>query len=165
MERIDLLDKYIFGELSSEERKEVEYRLDTDDEFSSEFEIYKLCVRGIRKEVEQDNFDFLQAMKGISKQGLNRAIGREITSISREQLLEQLRGKLQSRTKTDESLSGIAALSAGSTDDDELEIAKEETENEVVNLSVDHPKKDNFKQITTVFIIVLLLALILSLFI
>lgn len=163
MERIDLFDKYIFGELSSEEREEMERRLKTDDELASEVEVYKLCVSGIRKEAEQDNADFFQAMKGISPKGLAGAIGREVAPISREQLIEQLRGKLQASAEENETLSGMAALSANSTEDDELEIPTE-VKKDAVQPQVQSPKKDNFRLITIIFIVVLLLSLVLSLF-
>lgn len=130
----------------------------------SEFEVYKLCLTGIRKEAEQDNADFLHAMKEISRQELSEVIGRKVAPISREELIEQLRGKLQTREMGGEALSGMAALSAGSLSDDEFDIPLKENGDDPRKVSDNRPKKDYFRLITIIFIVVLLLSLILGLF-
>lgn len=75
MDRIDLFDKYIMGELSSEESANFKLNLNQDQELSQDFSIYLATVRGICLEAEQNNRDFGDALKHISKKELLRAIG------------------------------------------------------------------------------------------
>lgn len=75
MENIDLFDRYINGELSPKEKEEFDARLKTDRNLRSEFRIYSTAVVGICREAEQDNKDFGEALKRISKDDLLSIIG------------------------------------------------------------------------------------------
>lgn len=75
MDNIDRFDDFINGKLSDEERREFEDKLKTDKEFASDFKLYCLTVIGISREAEQDNRDFGEAMKRISKEELSAIIG------------------------------------------------------------------------------------------
>lgn len=75
MEKIDLFDKYIKGELSDNERIEFDDKLSSDNEFATEFSVYCAIVRGVCQEAEQDNLDFGIAMKNITKEQLREIIG------------------------------------------------------------------------------------------
>lgn len=76
MDRIDLFDKYIKGELSSEENANFKLSLNKDKELSREFNIYLTAVKGVCQEAEQSNRDFGEALKHLSKKELLMAIGR-----------------------------------------------------------------------------------------
>lgn len=76
MEDIQLFDDYITGSLKPEEKAVFEKRLKTDKAFVSDFKIYLFTVNGVIKEAEQDNADFENAMKHISKDELLKIIGR-----------------------------------------------------------------------------------------
>ncbi|MCM1139156.1 MAG: hypothetical protein NC453_11360 [Muribaculum sp.] len=165
MERIDLFDKYIFGHLSKEEKESLELRLASDTEFASEYNTYLLCVNGIRNEVEQDNIEFYQAMKGLSREELSDVIGKKSATISREQLIEQLRGRLASSTEDRNELSGMAALSNDSSEDDEIEIPETTTDSTTDKGEKGNADGGNFRLITLIFIAIILTALIVSLFI
>ena len=75
MDNIEIFDRYIDGELSEKESREFQDRLKTDKEFAMDFEIYCLTVIGVAREAEQDNKDFEEAMKRISKEELLDIIG------------------------------------------------------------------------------------------
>lgn len=75
MERIDLYDKYINDQLSEKERSGFDARLESDENFASDFEVYLLTVDGICREVHQDNLDFGLALKNLSKEQLRNIIG------------------------------------------------------------------------------------------
>lgn len=75
MENIEFFDKYISGELSQKEKGEFDERLRTDKDFATEFRIYATAVIGICREAEQDNKDFGEAMKRITKEELLSIIG------------------------------------------------------------------------------------------
>lgn len=47
MERIESFDKYISGEMSDKEVAEFKRKLSEDKDFSSDFQIYKMVVKGI----------------------------------------------------------------------------------------------------------------------
>lgn len=70
MEVIDLFDKYISGELPPSEKEVFEARLKSDKDFQSEFRLYVASIIGICREAEQDNKDFEEAMRRISKEEL-----------------------------------------------------------------------------------------------
>lgn len=74
---IELFDRFVSGNLSPEELKEFEVRLQTDSDFATDFRIFAFVFQGICQEAEQDNLDFGQAMKSISKEELLKIIGRE----------------------------------------------------------------------------------------
>lgn len=76
MEEIDLFDKYIKGELSEKESLEFDNRLESDNDFKTEFQIYCATVIGICQEGEQNDKDFEMAMKNISEDKLREIIGK-----------------------------------------------------------------------------------------
>lgn len=75
MERIELFDNYINNQLSDAQRSEFDARLESDEEFASDFKVYLLTVNGICREAHQDNLDFGMAMKSLSKEKLNEIVG------------------------------------------------------------------------------------------
>lgn len=77
MERIDLYDKYINDQLSDKERADFDARLESDENFASDFKVYLFTVVGICRETHQDNLDFGLAMKGLSKDQLKEIIGKQ----------------------------------------------------------------------------------------
>lgn len=79
MENIQLFEEYIAGSLNPDEKAAFEKRLETDKALKSDFKIYLFTVNGIIKEAEQDNADFENAMKHISKDELLKIIGRRKT--------------------------------------------------------------------------------------
>ena len=70
MERIDLYDKYINDQLSEKERSGFDARLESDENFASDFKVYLFTVDGICREAHQDNLDFGLALKNLSKEQL-----------------------------------------------------------------------------------------------
>ncbi|MCH5230764.1 MAG: hypothetical protein J1F43_03110 [Muribaculaceae bacterium] len=76
MENIQLFDEYIAGSLNPEQRANFEKKLKEDKAFASDFKIYLFTVNGIINEALQDNADFENAMKHISKDELLNIIGR-----------------------------------------------------------------------------------------
>lgn len=77
MERIELFDNYIFDNLSAEEKSAFDSRLKTDKEFSEDFKVYLLALKGIQQEAQQDNMELALALKNISKEQLCEIIGRK----------------------------------------------------------------------------------------
>lgn len=77
MERIDLYDKYINDQLSKKERADFDARLESDEDFASDFKMYLFTVDGICREAHQDNLDFGLALKGLSKDQLKEIIGKQ----------------------------------------------------------------------------------------
>ena len=75
MERIELFDNYINNQLSDAQRSEFDARLESDEEFASDFKVYLLTVNGICREAHQDNLDFGIAMKSLSKEKLKEIVG------------------------------------------------------------------------------------------
>lgn len=76
MERIELFDKYIAGSLSEAEVAEFKKRLDSDEKFATDFNVYLISVRGICQEAEQENIEFGHAMKSLTKAQLQSIIGK-----------------------------------------------------------------------------------------
>lgn len=74
MERIELFDNYINNQLSDAQRSEFDARLESDEEFASDFKVYLLTVNGICREAHQDNLDFGMAMKSLSKEKLKEIV-------------------------------------------------------------------------------------------
>lgn len=74
---IELFDRFVSGNLTYDELKEFEVRLQTDSDFATDFRIFAFVFQGICQETEQDNLDFGHAMKGISQEELLKIIGRE----------------------------------------------------------------------------------------
>ncbi len=75
-DNIGLFERYLNDQLTSEEKQNFEASLNSDKSFALDFRIYLFTVRGIYQEAEQDNIEFGQAMKHISKEDLLRIIGR-----------------------------------------------------------------------------------------
>lgn len=74
MERIELFDKYIKGELPEEESNKLKALLDSNEGLATKFLIYSMTVVGICKEAEQEDIEFGKAMKSLSKEELFKAI-------------------------------------------------------------------------------------------
>lgn len=75
MERIELFDKYIAGTLSVTEVAEFKERLNSDENFATDFKVYLISVRGICQEAEQEDIEFGHAMKSLTKTQLQSIIG------------------------------------------------------------------------------------------
>ncbi len=161
MERIDLYDRYIKGELSEKEVKEFNERLKSDADFASDFQIYSMSVIGICKESEQNNTDFGLAMKHLTKEQLFEIIGRKENPVSREDIVQRLRSRiiLDRAQRTD--LSGAAALN----DADDEDFIDEETEG--LNEQDHAERKDNnsgnsLRLFTQIFFLIVILMIIIS---
>lgn len=81
MERIDLFDKYISGEMSESEIVDFESKMSEDKDFSSDFHIYKMVVKGICKEEEEREAELDNAFKSLSKDDLRKIVGPKMTLI------------------------------------------------------------------------------------
>lgn len=75
MDYIELFDRYMADELSSDERMEFDRRLNADAAFREDFGLYASTVRGVRQEGRQDAFDFGHAMKALTREEFLSAIG------------------------------------------------------------------------------------------
>ena len=75
MDYIELFDRYMADELSSDERMEFDRRLQADAAFREDFGLYASTVRGVRQEGRQDAFDFGHAMKALTREEFLSAIG------------------------------------------------------------------------------------------
>ena len=73
---IELFDRYIDGSLSPEEKQNFNQKLNYDRNFLTDFRIYLFTLKGVCQEAEQDNLEFGHAMKNLSREELNRIIGR-----------------------------------------------------------------------------------------
>lgn len=87
MERIELYDRYINHQLSKDECKEFDARLESDKDFASDFKVYLFTVNGICREVHQDNIDFGVALKNLSKEQLCNIIGAKAESPVKPKIL------------------------------------------------------------------------------
>ena len=76
MEKIELFDKYIAGKLSEAEVTEFKNRLNSDENFATDFKVYLISVRGICQEAEQEDIEFGHAMKSLTKTQLQSIIGK-----------------------------------------------------------------------------------------
>lgn len=76
MDKINLFDRYIRGEMTSDEERLFEQKLANDTETRTDLKIYAALVDGICKEEQQDNIDFAHAMKMLSEKELKRMIGK-----------------------------------------------------------------------------------------
>ncbi len=81
MERIDLFDRYISGEMSESEALDFERRMADDKDFSSDFQIYKMIVKGIWKEEKEKETELDNAFKSLSKDDLRRIVGPKMTIV------------------------------------------------------------------------------------
>ena len=79
MDNIELFDRYISGELTTEEKKNFENKLSEDLEFATDFRIYKAAVRGIVKEEQEKERELDEAFKHLSENDLRSIIGPKIT--------------------------------------------------------------------------------------
>lgn len=75
MERIESFDKYISGEMSDTEVAEFKRKLSEDKEFSSDFQIYKMVVKGIVMEENDKEAELDNAFKNLSKDDLRKIVG------------------------------------------------------------------------------------------
>ncbi|MDE6536240.1 MAG: hypothetical protein K2K82_09595 [Muribaculaceae bacterium] len=161
MERIDLFDCYIKGELPENDKREFQQRLASDYDFAYEFEVYLMTVNGIRREAEQDNADIGFAMKHLTREQLYDILGRKERSISREDIIERLNTRIMLDGSRRSELSGVAALSEASEDD--LEYDETEDAN---NLGTEgHKQGDSdrsLRLVTTLFILIIIMLIIIS---
>lgn len=75
MERIESFDKYISGEMSDIEVAEFKRKLSEDKDFSSDFQIYKMVVKGIVMEEKEKEAELDNAFKNLSKDDLRKIVG------------------------------------------------------------------------------------------
>lgn len=75
MERIESFDKYISGEMSETEVAEFKRKLSEDKEFSSDFQIYKMVVKGIVMEEKEKEAELDNAFNNLSKDDLRKIVG------------------------------------------------------------------------------------------
>lgn len=79
MERIESFDKYISGEMSEAEVAEFKRKLSEDKDFSSDFQIYKMVVKGIVMEEKEKEAELDNAFKNLSKDDLRKIVGQKKT--------------------------------------------------------------------------------------
>lgn len=75
MKRIESFDKYISGEMSDKEVAEFKRKLSEDKDFSSDFQIYKMVVKGIVMEENDKEAELDNAFKNLSKDDLRKIVG------------------------------------------------------------------------------------------
>lgn len=75
MERIESFDKYISGEMSDTEVAEFKRKLSEDKDFSSDFQIYKMIVKGIVMEEKEKETELDNAFNNLSKDDLRKILG------------------------------------------------------------------------------------------
>ena len=75
MERIESFDKYISGEMPDTEVAEFKRKLSEDKDFSSDFQIYKMVVKGIIIEEKEKEAELDNAFKKLSKDDLRKIVG------------------------------------------------------------------------------------------
>lgn len=75
MERIESFDKYISGEMSETEVAEFKRKLSEDKDFSSDFQIYKMVVKGIVMEEKEKETELDNAFNNLSKDDLRKILG------------------------------------------------------------------------------------------
>jgi len=161
MERIDLFDRYIKGELSEDENNKFKERLESDEDFASDFRIYSLSVIGICKEAEQDNADFGSAMKHLTKEQLFDIIGRKEKPVSREDIINRLQPRIVLNRAQRTELSGAAALN----DMDDDDYSEEESENTGEKTSDKNKQNDSgnsLQRFTLIFIFIIIFLIIIS---
>lgn len=81
MERIESFDKYISGEMSETEVAEFKRKLSEDKVFSSDFQIYKMVVKGIVMEEMEKEAELDNAFKNLSKDDLRKIVGPKKTIV------------------------------------------------------------------------------------
>lgn len=75
MKRIESFDKYISGEMSDTEVAEFKRKLSEDKDFSSDFQIYKMVVKGIVMEENDKEAELDNAFNNLSKDDLRKIVG------------------------------------------------------------------------------------------
>lgn len=161
MERIDLFDRYIKGELSEEETHKFKERLESDEDFASDFRIYSLTVIGICKEAEQDNADFGSAMKHLTREQLFDIIGRKEKPVSREDIINRLQPRIVLNRAQRTELSGAAALN-DMDDDDYSEVESENTGEKTSDKDKQNDSGNSLQRFTLIFIFIIILLIIIS---
>ena len=81
MKRIELFDKYISGEMSESEVADFKRKLSKNKELSSDFQIYKMVVKGIYKEEKDKEAELDNAFKKLSKDDLRKIVGPRLTIV------------------------------------------------------------------------------------
>lgn len=81
MEKIELFDKYISGEMSEDEITDFKRKLSDDKDLSSDFQIYKIIVKGICKEENDKEADLDNAFKSLSKDDLRKIVGPKLVIV------------------------------------------------------------------------------------
>ena len=161
MERIDLFDRYIKGELSEEANRKFKERLESDEDFASDFRIYSLSVVGICKEAEQDNADFGSAMKHLTKEQLFDIIGRKEKPVGREDIINRLQPRIVLNRAQRTELSGAAALN-DMDDDDYSEVESENTVEKTSDKDKQNDSGNSLQRFTLIFIFIIILLIIIS---
>lgn len=161
MERIDIFDKYFNGNLSEEEIAKFKDRLDSDEEFASDFNMYSIIVAGICKEAEQDNADFAAAMTHLTKEQLFEIMGRQSAPVTQEDAVRALHHHAVLYATSPKDLSGVAALIDTDNDDDDFENTEPESKSTEKN---GRKSSDNtMRRFTIIFAIIVVLAILMSL--
>lgn len=81
MDRIELFDKYISGEMSETEVLDFKRKMSEDKDFSSDFKIYKMIVKGIYMEEKDKEAELDNAFKSLSKDDLRKIVGPKMTIV------------------------------------------------------------------------------------
>lgn len=81
MEGIELFDKYISGEMSESEVADFKRKLSENKELSSDFQIYKMVVKGIYKEENDKEAELDKAFNSLSKDDLRKIVGPRLTIV------------------------------------------------------------------------------------
>lgn len=77
MNRQDLFDKYIAGELSEAEELSFTEELKSDKSLAEDFQIYLNMISTVIKEEEQDCIDFAASMRNLNNEKLNEILGKK----------------------------------------------------------------------------------------
>ncbi len=165
MERIDLFDKYIKGQLTAEETRYFNKEIVNNNSFAEAFEVYKLIVKGIRKEAEAETIEFSIAMKSLSKDQLIEIIGKKSQPLDKESIVEILKLHRQSIFGPSQELSSMAALVDGE-DENSVEMPSspmEDEKNGKDNGSKVVENGSSLRKWTVIFILVIILSFILLL--
>lgn len=78
MDKINIFDRYIRGEMTPKEVILFKQQLIEDAETNTDFKIYSALVAGICKEEQQDNIDFAYALKSLTEERLKQVIGKRV---------------------------------------------------------------------------------------
>lgn len=75
MDRQEIFDKYIAGELSEAEELSFNEELISNRSLAEDFQVYLSTVSAVIKEAEQDDMDFAVAMNGLEEEDVKEIIG------------------------------------------------------------------------------------------